>query len=245
MKNAFFLITGTSKGIGETLAQSLLKQGNTVLGVSRSQSAIHPSQNYHYLRFDLANTSALDQILDKANGIVEQASFDFLCLVNNASLAEPLKAIEACSYLEIDAHVRVGLIAPMVLTAGFIHHFGNLNVRKKIVFVSSGAGNHPILGASIYSSTKAGINLFTQAVGGEQQSRENGVEVIAFNPGMVDTPMQEKSRSKSTEEFASAGFFKQAKEEGRLQERSDVIDKILTVIENQYENGRNIYLGDL
>ena len=34
MKNGFFLITGTSRGIGEALAQKLLEKGNTVLGVA-------------------------------------------------------------------------------------------------------------------------------------------------------------------------------------------------------------------
>jgi len=32
MRNGFFLITGTSRGIGEALAQKILGKGNTVLG---------------------------------------------------------------------------------------------------------------------------------------------------------------------------------------------------------------------
>ena len=35
MENGFFLITGTSRGIGEALTQRILEDGNTVLGISR------------------------------------------------------------------------------------------------------------------------------------------------------------------------------------------------------------------
>ena len=242
MENAFILITGTSRGIGEMLAQKLLEQGNTVLGVSRNRSDLLTSEHYHHLSFDLTDTSVIDRILVKAAQIIDQQSHDFLCLVNNASMLEPLGAIEDCSFSEIEAHIRVGLIAPMILTSGFIRDFSDRNARKKIAFVSSGAGNNPILGGSAYSTAKAGINMFTRAVGLEQQSIENGFEVVAFSPGMVETSMQKTIRSKTSQEFASADRFKQAKQMGRVQERSEIMDRLIALIEDHQENGQFIHL---
>jgi len=84
MENGFFLITGTSKGIGEALAQKVLQEGNTVLGVSRNQPDTLKSTNYYHLSFDLTDTSRISQILDKSNEVVDKQSFDIVCLVNNA-----------------------------------------------------------------------------------------------------------------------------------------------------------------
>jgi benzil reductase ((S)-benzoin forming) len=55
MDNGFFLITGTSRGIGEALAQKILEEGHTVLGISRNRSDILKSINY--LRYWGTNTS--------------------------------------------------------------------------------------------------------------------------------------------------------------------------------------------
>jgi len=57
MENSFFLITGTSKGIGDALAQNILKKGGTVLGVARGRSAALKSTQYHHLTIDLADAS--------------------------------------------------------------------------------------------------------------------------------------------------------------------------------------------
>ena len=116
MAIGFFLITGTSKGIGEALAKKVLQEGNTVLGVSRNQPDTLKSNNYYHLSFDLTDTSRINQIMDKTNEVVDKQSFDFICLVNNASATEPIGSIENCPPVEIESHVKIGLLVPMILT---------------------------------------------------------------------------------------------------------------------------------
>jgi len=79
--------------------------------------------------------------------------------------------------------------------------------------------------------------MFAQCIGLEQQDIEYGFEVVSIGPGMVDTTMQLAVRSKSSDEFAMATFFKQAFEEGRLQEPDEVAKRIYRVLENEYEQG--------
>lgn len=245
MKNGFFLITGTSKGIGEALAKHLLEKNNTVLGVARSQSDVLKNSGYHHLPFDLADTSRISEIIVKMNEIVDNRNFDFVCLVSNAGLAEPLKSIERSPVDQIEAHIRICLIAPMILTSMFMQRFSEDRVRKKIVFISSRLAFTALPGVSVYCSTKAGINMFAQCVGLEQESRENGFELISIDPGMVDTTMQQVARSKSDDEFASVGQFKQAFKAGKLQEASKVAEKISYLIDNKYEPGKNVNVSDI
>lgn len=245
MVNGFFLITGTSRGIGEALAQKILEEGNTVLGVSRNQSDTLKSANYYHLSFDLTETSRISQIIEKLNEIVDNHSFDLVCLVNNASAIEPIGPIEQCPTIEVESHVKISLIAPMVLTSMFIRRFSDEKIRKKVVFISSGAAFTALPDESIYCSSKAGINMFAQCVGLEQKDKEFGFEVNTIGPGLVDTSMQLVIRSKTSDEFAMADFFKQAFEEGKLQEPSKIAEKIYTILGNKYDQGKYISVSEV
>ena len=245
MENGFFLITGTSRGIGEALTQRILEDGNTVLGISRKQSEALKAATYHHLSFDLTETARFNQIMEKINEIFDRQSFNFACLINNASAVEPVGSIEKCPAAEIETHVKIGLVAPMLLTSMFIKRFADEKIRKKVVFISSGAAFTPLADESIYCSSKAGINMLAQCIGLEQKDKEFGFEVHTIGPGMVDTSMQLAIRSKTSEEFVLAGFFKQAFEDGKLQEPGKVAEKIFTILENKYEQGKYVRVSDI
>lgn len=245
MENGFFLITGTSKGIGEALAIKILEEGNTVLGISRNRSKTIKSKKYYHLSFDLSETVLISQIMEKVDEIVDRQNFDFVYLINNASATEPINYIEKCLPIKIESHVRVGLIAPMILTSMFIQKFSDIRIGKKLIFISSEVAFTALPNLSIYCSSKAGINMFASCVGLEQKSREYGFEVISIDPGMVDTSMQHVARSKTSDEFSRVDFFQQAFEDGKLQEPVKVAEKIYTILGNNYEQGKYVRVSEV
>jgi benzil reductase ((S)-benzoin forming) len=245
MENGFFLITGTSRGIGEALTRKLLEKGNTVLGVSRSPSDTLRSTKYHHLSFDLAYTPRIPQIMEIVNEIVGNQRFDSVCLINNASAVEPIGSIEKCAAAEIEAHVRIGLIAPMILTSMFMRRFSGDGIAKKVVFISSGLAIRALPDMSIYCSCKVGINMFAQCVGLEQKNKEHGFEVLSIGPGMVETSMQQALRSKTSEEFAVADLFRQAFKEGKSLQPDQVAENICTVLGSKYEQGKYVGVSEV
>lgn len=242
MENGFFLITGTSRGIGEALAKRILADGHTVLGVARSRSASLDSTGYHHLSFDLTDTARLAHIMERVDAIVDAETPDFICLVHNAYLIEPAASIDECPPAEIKAHVEVGLVAPMILTAMFMKRFAHGTMRKKVAFISSGAAVTPAPDASLYCGCKAGLHMFAQCIGLEQKDMVDGFEVVSISPGMVDTDMQLAIRSKSPDEHALAGFFQQAHAAGKLQEPGAVADAVFKILENTTEPGQLVRL---
>ncbi|WP_259391424.1 SDR family NAD(P)-dependent oxidoreductase [Paenibacillus sp. 1011MAR3C5] len=88
----------------------------------------------------------------------------------------------------------------------------HIHTRRKIVNITSGSGSYPAPGMSSYCSAKAGLNMFTQCVGLEQQNQPNPVEVIAVIPGMVDTEMQAIARSKDEQSLGMAQQFRYMKQ---------------------------------
>ena len=245
MGTGFYLITGTSRGIGEALTQKILLEGNTVLGVSRNMSVNIKSPNYYHFSFDLTDTQRLNKILEKVNEIFGRQRFDFVCLISNAAVIEPLGPIENCPADEIESHIKIGLMAPILLTSMFIKRFKDQKIRKKVVFISSGAAFYPSADTSTYCSSKAGLNMFTQCVGLEQTDKEFGFEVHSIGPGMVNTSMQTTARSKTNEEFTNADFFKQAFKAGKLQEPGKVSEKIYTILMNKYEQGKYVSVSEV
>jgi benzil reductase ((S)-benzoin forming) len=127
----------------------------------------------------------------------------------------------------------------------FMRRFSADKIRKKVVFISSGAALAASSDDSIYCSSKAAINMFAQCVGLEQKNRQYGFEVISIGPGMVDTSMQEAARSKTSDEYASADFFKQAFKDGKLQRPDNVAGKIYTILGNKYEQGKYVSVGEV
>ncbi len=245
MKNGFFLITGTSKGIGAAVAQKILQEGHTVLGVSRNRSEKLISSNYHHLAMDLTDTAGFDRIMEQAGALFAGQDFDFLCLINNASATEPMGSIQTLNPDAIQAHVTIGLIAPMILTSLFIKKFQDEKARKKIVLMSSGAALHPLADMSIYCGSKAGSLMFGQVVGAEQKDNEHGFEVVSIGPGMVETEMQQSVRSQPVEAFAMAGYFRQAYEEGKVQDPAVVAGKIYTILQNHYDPGQYVSVSEV
>lgn len=241
---ALFLVTGASRGIGKALAFRLLEAGHTVLGVSRATPDPVPPGDYRHLRFDLARTDRIGEVIDRAEELFEAGRFDFLCLVHNASATEPVGPVEHCSAEAIDAHMRIGLLAPMLLTSLFVKRFGGKPIRKKLAFISSGVAFRPLPDESVYCTAKAGLHMFAQCVGVEQEGREGGFEVVSIGPGMVDTDMQRTVRSKSSEEFAMADFFKQAHAEGKLQDPAAVASKILALLERRTAQGQYVSVNE-
>lgn len=158
-----------------------------------------------------------------------------VCLINNAARVEPLKSIEDCLAEEIIHSFHINLIAPIVLSSIFIKKTEGMKIRRKIINISSGSGTYPAPDMSIYSSTKAGLDMFTRCVGAEQINKDHPVEIIAVYPGMVDMEMQRIARS---EESAMTDFFKKAYTNGELQSADHLAQDIKRMIEKKFETGR-------
>lgn len=233
-----FIITGTSRGIGEQLAKLLLERGDCVHGISRGNSnVLNQYKDYSHTNFDLSNITGIETLIREILSQMDLTSTEMICLINNAAMLEPLKTIDKCTAEEINLHMQTTLIAPIVLTSCFINQTDHTHSRRKIINISSGSGTYPAPAMSVYCSAKAGINMFTQCVGIEQANRQSPVEVISVDPGMVETDLQITARGKSDEDFEMAKYFKQAHETGQLLTTEALGEHILHIIDKKIESG--------
>lgn len=236
-----FIITGTSRGIGGQAAKMLLEKGNVVYGIARGEAnGLEHYPNYNHIHYDLSNILQIEGMLKGIFDRIDESDAEMICLMNNAAMLEPLKTIDQCSAEEINIHLQISLAAPMILTSSFIKLTDNMPVRRKIINISSGSGTNPAPAMSVYSAAKAGLNMFTGCVGLEQLSRNNPLEIIAVDPGMVETEMQATARGKNAEDFEMAAYFRQAYRAGQLQSPEELGNHLLKLIEKKVEPGKMV-----
>ncbi|MDQ0496792.1 SDR family NAD(P)-dependent oxidoreductase [Paenibacillus brasilensis] len=239
MNRGHFIITGTSRGIGEQLSTMLLDNGNFVYGISRGDSnTLDKYKNYTHRNFDLSNILGIELMLKEIFNQINLNDSEMICLINNAAMLEPLKRIDNCNAEEINKNLQISLIAPMVLTSYFIRQTDNVQIRKKIINISSGSGTYPAPAMSVYCTAKAGINMFTQCIGAEQSKQQYPLEIIAVDPGMVETELQIVARGKNDQDFEMAKFFKQAHQTGQLQSTEELGKHLINIIDKKIEPGK-------
>jgi benzil reductase ((S)-benzoin forming) len=215
------LVTGTSSGIGLALSRMLLDAGWDVAGVSRRSAPIaHP--RYQHACMDLADLSALaGELENRFASTVQDDSFARVALVNNAASPDLLAPVETFDPIALSAVYAVNVIAP-VWCMGFVSRHCRHEAALRIVNVSSAAGVHAFPGMAAYGSAKAALRMAGAVLAAEWQStvphaptRANA-SILSYEPGTVDTPMQEAARSRSPEEFPWVGMFAAMRAQGML-----------------------------
>ncbi len=235
----YYIVTGTSRGLGEAIIEQLLQEGNFLFCISRNKNeklieqAMKLNIGMTYFPFDLSQVNQIDGLMESIFSYIDKANVESLTLINNAGIVAPIKPIELCTSEEIITSTLVNMTAPMVLTSNFISRASEIKADKQIVNISSGAGKKPYYGWSNYCSSKAGIDLFTRCVGLEQADKAYPVRVLSFAPGTVDTDMQQEIRKSNKEDFHDIERFISLKEEGKLLTPEFVAKFLIDLLENK------------
>ena len=200
------ILTGHSKGLGLGIARALLAKGHPVLGLSRTENTALQQQFPALLQqtaVDLSNDLALDSLIqgDLLEQFIENATL--LLLINNAGLVTPIGPLHAQNPLEIARSVQLNVTAPMVLSAMVAQRLKN-GQELRVLHVSSGAGRHPYPGWSVYSATKAALDMHAQTVKLDGQAN---VRICSLAPGVIDTGMQAQIRETDVKLFPNKQRF--------------------------------------
>lgn len=168
---------------------------------------------------------------------------DNLYVIHNAGVVTPIAPIERCSTEEIAQAFGVNTLAPMIITGYLIDAFQDLPVTKRMMNISSGAADSPYDGWSVYCSTKAALNMFTQCVALEQANHEYPIQIMGFAPGVVDTDMQGDIRQSDSSDFSHVERFVEYKEMGQLRHPMDVATKALEILwQDVFPTGQNVHI---
>lgn len=239
------IVTGASKGLGESIARLYLESGVIVVGVSRTDNkklteiAEDNNTEYHHVACDLSEVDQYENTCQKIDEIIYGHAVDTIYLVNNAGVVEPIDQAKNIQNEALQKHFQINTMAPMALTNYYLQKADEKEVVLISAIVTSGAAQKPKYGWSAYCSSKASMNMYTQTVALEQQEEGTSHQVIAFSPGVMDTDMQETIRSSSKEAFKEVEDFRGLKENDLLKD-TDLIGGVLIdiMMDEKIKNGK-------
>ena len=231
------IVTGVSRGLGESLAAALLARGFAVTGVGRTSAGRLAGEHYRFVRCDLGEVVAIEPTLAPLFAGIAATRPRSVCLINNAAVAGPVGALGKLDAAAIAESLAVNLVAPLALVNLFCRAFSDDAAQSLVINVSSGAAQSPLGGSGPYSVAKAGLEMLTRQIAAERKAP--GFRAISVRPGIIDTGMQAYMRSLPRDKYANVDMFREFHASGQLVPPDVVAAKIVDrLVLGDVENGR-------
>jgi NAD(P)-dependent dehydrogenase (short-subunit alcohol dehydrogenase family) len=234
--NHLTIVTGASRGLGRAIADQLAAEpGATVLGLSRQAPA---DARFEQWPCDLADAAPVATRLAQWLAGFAPSHFASATLINNAALITEPKALADTDTAALVAAVRVGLEAPLALTAAFLRATRAWSGRRRVLHISSGLGRRGMASAGPYCAVKAALDNLARAQVLEEAAQPNGAKVCSLAPGIIDTDMQVQLRGADPKAFPDHGAFVAMKSEQRLDSPAAAAAKVIAYL-NRKDFGSN------
>lgn len=236
MNQHLYIITGASRGMGLAIAEQLLQPGNTLLCISRATNDALAAQARaagadllqwpQDLALGVEASARLKQWLGQQSG----STFASATLINNAGVVPRIGPLSGADAADLAQALRVGLEAPMQLTAAFLQATQHWTAARKVLNISSGLGRRAMASQAAYCAAKAGMDHFTRCLALEEARKPNGAAVCALAPGVIDTDMQVQLRGADAAVFPDQANFTKLKAHDQLSSPADAAARVLAYL---------------
>ncbi|HLR42574.1 MAG TPA: (S)-benzoin forming benzil reductase [Pseudogracilibacillus sp.] len=246
------IVTGVSRGLGQSVATYLLELSVHVYGIARTEAenlhqiAKENGVTYEYFPADLSDMNAVEQVIQDIQKELNGKPISNLYVINNAAIVQPIQKSIDIATADLQQHFQLNVVAPMVMMNKFLRYAAEKETSCIGVNVTSGAAHTPFYGWSAYCSAKASIEMYTKTVALEQAKMGTTNKVIAFSPGVMDTNMQEEIRSTTYEQFIDVDTFKDYKQRNILTNTDAVASVLVDIITDEVnvQNGKTYNVND-
>lgn len=185
-----WLITGCSSGIGRGIAKAVLEKGDQAVVTARDVSTLdefvqtYPKQTLA-VKLDITKKEDIDNVY-------QQAIETFGCIdvvVNNAGYGYR-SSIEEAEKEDVELLFNTNFFGPIALINKVLPHM-RANKSGAIINVSSIAAVRSAVGSGYYASSKASLELVTDALAKEVSPL--GIKVMIVEPGSFRTHFYDTS----------------------------------------------------
>ena len=225
MSRTIALVTGASRGIGQTIAMQLAKAGYFVVGTATSEAGV--ARIERYLKdsggigriLDVRSASDIDELFTQIESIYGHVEV----LVNNAGITQDslLMRMSTDAFSEV---VDVNLKAVFHTSKRSLK--GMMKARHgRIINITSVVAQMGNAGQANYAASKAGVEGFTRSLAREVGSRQITVNCVAA--GIIESDMT----SELDERYKQAML--DAVPVARLGQPEDVAATVLFLASNQ------------
>ena len=187
LENKVAIVTGSSQGIGASIAKHFAAEGAKVV-VNYSSNKEAAEKVVKSITDNGGTAIAVQADVSKKADVIrlfeetKKAYGTLDTLVNNA-VSQGYSPIEQISEADFHKSYSVNVLGPILTIQSAMELFGDKG--GNIINISSGASKYPLPNASLYSSTKAALDAFTIALSKELGSK--GIRINSILPGATET----------------------------------------------------------
>lgn len=220
------LITGTSRGLGFSLAKVFIERNYFVFGISRSFSTLenlYPNQYKHFY-YDLKDIYNFSFSL--RNFLNFFLPLELETVILNAGILGTIQEIHKTEIVELEYITKINVWSNKILldTLFALESEKKIHNFKYILAISSGASIKGEKGWSGYAISKAALNIMIKLYANEFPQKR----FISLAPGLVFTKMQEEIRQNvDLETFPNFRRLIIARETNQIQMPDETAKKIL------------------
>jgi len=230
LKDKVALVTGSSRGIGKSIALELAKEDCKVI-INYSEDRENAEQvaklvNGIAIKADVSNFDECQEMVNKI--ISKYNKIDFL--INNAGISVD-KTFKNMTKEEWDEVINVDLNSMFNVTKPVINEMLKQSYGR-IINISSVSGQIGFFGQTNYSAAKAGVIGFTKALAKEVASK--GITVNAIAPGIIDTGLGKTIPEDVLKEFLKSIPIR------RIGKPEEVARAVVFLLRNEYITGQVI-----
>lgn len=224
IKNKIVLITGASKGMGNSITKKLAQEGANLILVARNNEILRDlvkslgEEKHKYYACDLSDIEQVVELTEKVSRNFEKIDV----LINGAGIGV-YKPIEEVIFDEWKKSFSTGLDAPYFLTQKLLPLL-NKAEKSIVINIGSGMGVIPAPGRSVYCSLKFGLRGMTLSLA--EEFKRTNIQFVLLTLGSVLTgfgpkTMQEKrneGKAYFTPEWVAERVLEIIKENGKAVE---------------------------
>lgn len=190
--NKNYAITGSTSGIGKSIAKTLAKKGARLLLLGRDNDRLNKLKNelnlisqvsHHTALFDSNNLNSIDIAIDQF-----ATKFKFNGLIHSAGVLHP-SLLRDLSIDKMHELININLLSFFALTKAVLKHGRYIKDDTSIIAISSMAAFGAEPGLSLYGASKAALN--SAALSLAKEYAKKGVRINTIAPLYVNTPMYE------------------------------------------------------
>jgi len=218
------VVTGASRGIGRSIAQTLENQGHKVVYAARNKPEDLPPQST-FIPCDISTPADRKRLLDET--IAKFGKIDLL--VNNAGVA-PENRLDILETTEesFKRVLRINLEGSFFMCQLFANQMIAQGTQGRIINIASISSYTSSVTRGEYCISKAGLSMVTQLFA--DRLAEHGIGVFEIRPGIIQTDMTAAVQDKYTK-LIKDGLTPTK----RMGQPQDIADVVLAIAEGRFD----------
>ena len=186
VKGKVCIVTGSARGIGRSISETLSAYGAKVVYSCDMQDAEFDAHNIEHRILNVTKREEIKKLTEEI--IDEHGQIDVL--INNAGITSDA-LLEKMSEEQLDNVINVNLKGVFNMTQA-VSPFMIKDGKGSIINLSSVVGLHGNIGQTNYAATKGGVITMTKTWSKEFSRKGAQVRANSIAPGFIKTPMTEK-----------------------------------------------------